>query len=190
MPPPGVCTLHHQMRTHFEYSEQMVHYLKKKQFCLPQFKYTLSSINMSLHYVRFIFWTHFFPFSNSDGRLIMQPLFNNGTTNGHVVIDIVRDMKTNVGTKLPPIVLDINNITIFTAQGMMWSTTSSHGSSSSIPSLLFHHLLSSLFQYSKVHRRLHHRWPYGRGMARIMIHSISHLPMGWTSLATQHFKWT
>lgn len=46
--------------------------------------------------------------------LIMQPHILNGTNNGHVVIDIVKDANAK---DWPPIVLDINNITITRAQG-------------------------------------------------------------------------
>lgn len=44
----------------------------------------------------------------------MQPHILNGTSNGHVVIDVVKDAKSD---EWPPIVLDINNITITKAQG-------------------------------------------------------------------------
>lgn len=44
----------------------------------------------------------------------MQPHIMNGTVNGHVVIDIVKDADAK---NWPPIVLDLNNITISKAQG-------------------------------------------------------------------------
>lgn len=44
----------------------------------------------------------------------MQPHIANGTSNGHVVIDIVKDADAK---DWPSIVLDINNITITKAQG-------------------------------------------------------------------------
>lgn len=50
----------------------------------------------------------------------MQPHIANGTSNGHVVIDIVKDANTN---EWPPIVLDINNITVSKAEGNFKSKT-------------------------------------------------------------------
>lgn len=47
-------------------------------------------------------------------RLVMRPEIENGTSYGHVVIDITRDANKN---DWPPIVLDINNITITKVQG-------------------------------------------------------------------------
>lgn len=47
-------------------------------------------------------------------RLIMQPNILNGTSFGHVIIDIVKDENVK---DWPKIVLDINNITIKKAQG-------------------------------------------------------------------------
>lgn len=44
----------------------------------------------------------------------MQPDIINGTSFGHVIIDIVKDENVN---DWPPIVLDINNITIKKAEG-------------------------------------------------------------------------
>lgn len=44
----------------------------------------------------------------------MQPFIENSTSNGHVVIDIEKDSNVN---GWPPIVLDINNITVTKAEG-------------------------------------------------------------------------
>lgn len=44
----------------------------------------------------------------------MQPHILNATSNGHVIIDIVKDENEK---NWPSIVLDINNITITKAQG-------------------------------------------------------------------------
>lgn len=44
----------------------------------------------------------------------MQPNILNGTSFGHVIIDIDKDANDN---DWPPIILDINNITIKSAQG-------------------------------------------------------------------------
>lgn len=48
--------------------------------------------------------------------LIIQPHITNGSTNGHVIIDITKDANAK---DWPPIVLDINNITITKAQGKL-----------------------------------------------------------------------
>lgn len=48
-------------------------------------------------------------------RLVMQPFIENSTSNGHVVIDMEKDTNVN---GWPPIVLDINNITITKAEGL------------------------------------------------------------------------
>lgn len=45
----------------------------------------------------------------------MQPFIENSTSNGHVVIDMEKDTNVN---GWPPIVLDINNITITKAEGL------------------------------------------------------------------------
>lgn len=47
-------------------------------------------------------------------RLIIEPDFASGTSNGSVWIDVIRD---SLEKGLPPIVLDINNITITEAKG-------------------------------------------------------------------------
>lgn len=47
-------------------------------------------------------------------RLVIQPNIEKGITFGHVVIDVVKDANAK---DWPPIVLDINNITINKAQG-------------------------------------------------------------------------
>lgn len=47
-------------------------------------------------------------------RLVMQPEIENGSSYGHVEIDVVKDENVK---GWPKIVLDINNITITKAQG-------------------------------------------------------------------------
>lgn len=47
-------------------------------------------------------------------RLVMQPFIENSTSHGHVAIDMEKDANVN---DWPPIVLDINNITITKAEG-------------------------------------------------------------------------
>lgn len=47
-------------------------------------------------------------------RLTIQPHFSNATASGDIIIDIVRDPDEK---GFPPIVLDINNITISNANG-------------------------------------------------------------------------
>lgn len=47
-------------------------------------------------------------------RLLIEPDFVSGTSNGSVWIDVIRD---SLEKGLPPIVLDINNITITEAKG-------------------------------------------------------------------------
>lgn len=57
----------------------------------------------------------------------MQPNMTDGTCTGHVIIDIEKD--TNID-ELLPIILDINNITITTAQGILLIMTSMYAARS------------------------------------------------------------
>lgn len=60
-------------------------------------------------FINIVFYAYF------TFRLTIQPHFSNATSSGDLIIDVVRDANEN---GFPPIVLDINNITVTETHGM------------------------------------------------------------------------